>query len=152
MIQSTKADKKAAAQSRYDAHVAEQDALIEAIYVEREAAKAQLEEELFKIDKQTELEEELSNIDKQAETKMSYTLKLQLKMIKWHSARDSRLECLRFCSCGHVLGMQYHKWPEPRRSRMYTTCRRCFREQWSYDKRVQYARLKYGRNFVEPTS
>ena len=54
MIQSTTADKKAAAQSRYDAHVAEQDALIEAIHAEREAAKAELEEEFSKIDKQAE--------------------------------------------------------------------------------------------------
>lgn len=54
MIQSNTANKKAAAQSRFDALVAEQDALIEAIHAERQAAKAELEEEFAKIDKQAE--------------------------------------------------------------------------------------------------
>ena len=54
MIQTTTADKKAAAQSRYDALVAEQESLIAAFAEEREVAKAELEQELARIDEQAE--------------------------------------------------------------------------------------------------
>ena len=54
MIQTTTAEKKAAAQSRYDALVAEQESLIAAFAEERQVAKAELEQELARIDEQAE--------------------------------------------------------------------------------------------------
>ena len=54
IIQTTTADKKAAAQSRFDALVAEQESLIAAFAEEREVAKAELEKELARIDEQAE--------------------------------------------------------------------------------------------------
>ena len=54
MIQATTAEKKAAAQGRYDALVAEQESLMAALEQEREVAKAELEQALAKIDKQAE--------------------------------------------------------------------------------------------------
>ena len=65
-------------------------------------------------------------------------LQQELKMIKWHLPRCKRMERMRLCECGCVLGHM------PK-----TLCRKCFRERWNYDERVAYARLKYHNKFVE---